>query len=166
MNLSTFIETGKIPASARDRACLLDAARSEILTNKTMNLSEILNNCSPDDFLTESARCKRGGSKSPHLDALVKLAGREDAKAPTTRKPTASAPLTKAVVVQPPPPAHQGETAMGRKLRLSRESCAAQGQAEAVKHQPSPGKVLTKSAFDLLTASAKMEFFRDGGKLV
>ncbi len=54
---------------------------------------------------------------------------------------------------------------MGRKLRLSRESFAAQGQAEAVKHQPSPGKVLTKSAFDLLTASAKMEFFRDGGKL-
>ena len=136
MNLSTFIQTGKIPASARDRACLLDAARTEILTNKTMNLSEILNNCSPDDFLTEAARCKRGGSKLPHLDALVKLA-----------KPTAAAPLTKAVVVQPTPPAHQGETMMARK------------------HQPSPGKILTQSAFDLLTASAKMEFFRDGGKL-
>ena len=132
-----------------------------------MNLSEILNNCSPDDFLTEAARCRLGGSKSPHLDALAKLAGLE----PTTRKPTAAAPSrtappTTPAVVQPTPQAHQGETMMARKLSLSRESCATQGQAEAAKHQPTPGKILTKSAFDNLTASAKMEFFRDGGKLV
>ena len=127
-----------------------------------MNLSEILNNCSPDDFLTEAARCKLGGSKKPTLDALAKLAARK----PTASVPSRTAPPTTAVVIPTPPPAHQSETMMGRKLRMSRESFAAQGQAEAVKHQPSPGKVLTKSAFDNLTASAKMEFFRDGGKLV
>ena len=128
-------------------------------------MEQILNSCSSDDFLAEAARCKRGGSKKPMLDAMVKLALHQTAK-PTAAAPSRTAPPTTPAVVQPPPPAHQGETMMGRKLRLSRESCAAQGQAEAAKHQPSPGKTLTKSAFDLLTASAKMEFFRDGGKLV
>ena len=131
-----------------------------------MNLSEILNNCSPDDFLTESARCKQSGSKRPHLDAMMAIHLQQDAKSPTTAKPSASAPLTKAVVIPTTPPAHLGETAMARKLREARATFVAQGQAEVAKHQPSPGKILTKSAFDLLTPSAKMEFFRDGGKLV
>ena len=55
---------------------------------------------------------------------------------------------------------------MGRKLRLSRESFAAQGQVEVAKHQPSPGKTLTKAAFDLLDSAAKLSFFRDKGKLI
>ena len=160
MNLSTFIETGKIPASARDRACLLDAARSEILTNKTHIMSKPIKRKLP--ILDALAVFYQKHGRSPEGEELLAL--HQTAK-PTAAAPSRTAPPTTPAVVQPPPPAHQGETMMGRKLRLSRESCATASKAEAVKHQPTPGKVLTKSAFDLLTASAKMEFFRDGGKL-
>ena len=155
MNLSTFIQTGKIPASARDRACLLDAARSEILTNKKHIMPMSIKRKSP--ILDALAVFYQKHGRPPEGEELLALH--------QSAAPTAVAPLTKAVVIPTTPPAHQGETAMGRKLRESRESCATASKAEAVKHQPTPGKVLTKSAFDLLTASAKMEFFRTGGKL-
>ena len=38
--------------------------------------------------------------------------------------------------------------------------------SEMEKPATTTARTLTKSAFDLLTASAKMKFFRDGGKLV
>lgn len=109
-----------------------------------MNLSEILNSCSPDDLIAAAEKAKRGGSKKPHLDSLVEMHMAAEAAAagrPTATAPTAAAPQASAAVI-------------------------AKAVVDEQEARAAAAKQKTKAEFDQLTPQAKGEFFRGGGKLI
>jgi len=183
-DLSNFIETGRIPASARDRACLLDAARSAILSNSAPNQTHIMIYKQSDAHAlhAENAtlRLKAGmPARRPIVGTIGQSGIKEIADENNKLRGTSKTPTLDALVAS-----HAANPAMGDDERLadlanrmpaaaapsnSAPTASATAIAAAIldetDRRAAAAKQLTKSQFDLLDARQKGDFFRNGGRL-
>ena len=198
-DLETFLASGDLPRTQRERGVLLDQLRSHFLQQSHLtNHHQIMlyKQSEAHALHAENAKLRAaagmpqrrpivgcigqsgikeivaeneklsGKSKTPFLDALV--ASHEKNPNGTTADHLAAVaagiPTFAARSNAAPEQAPQNETVMAKKLRIAHEQAAA---ARPAAKAPAPaGKTLTKAQFDTLTPQAKMQFFREGGRLI
>jgi hypothetical protein len=149
--LQEFIQTGKKPGSQKDTSALLDAARSELLSQTTKP-----NQIMTDSFINSLSEADIASIAASKTGTLDRLHTAYLAKQKPAARPAAKAPAPAPVATSKPAPV----------IHRAKPSTTAPSPTVTANDFATKPLVMRKSDFDSLTSADKSRFSVAGGRLI